>query len=103
MQLVRTAYTYGFKRSKSMPGAGQSRVNALAERAQSIRVTRDPLDKANTATRCPALCAGLKYWVPRTNGTRHRIDIDYKALGVYTGTRCACKDLQSAFLICRPL
>jgi large subunit ribosomal protein L2 len=25
------------------------------------------------------------FWQPRTPGTRHRISIDYKALGIYTG------------------
>ncbi len=29
--------------------------------------------------------AGLIFWKPRTPGLRHKISIDYKALGVYTG------------------
>ena len=29
--------------------------------------------------------AGLVYWKPRTPGQRHKITLDYEALGVYTG------------------
>eukprot|EP00955_Chlamydomonas_euryale_P104226 365550-Chlamydomonas_euryale.AAC.5 len=38
---------------------------------------------------CPSLhtapAAGLIYWRPTTPGQRHKISIDYDALGVYTG------------------
>lgn len=47
MQLVRSKYTYKFKKAATTPG--------------------------------------LVYWKPRTPGLRHKISIDYDALGIYTG------------------
>ncbi len=39
-------------------------------------------------------CAGLVYWKPATPGQRHKITLDYEALGVYTGPPVPSLSLQ---------
>jgi ribosomal protein L2 len=44
----------------------------------------------------PPSPAGLIYWKPTTPGLRHKITIDYEALGVYTGPPTAALSRQVA-------